>query len=342
MKEIYLLTDYGFRFGTKWKASPYRSGYDKQLIIELFAIHGFKANFIRPEEVEITSQNWTDKVVLYTSSEEKGLRHKEFLLDLVWGLQCAGATVIPGLELLRAHENKVFMETLRKTLKNEAVFPVQSRVFGSLDELQRVVETLKFPIVLKSSSGSMSRGVFLCTSKNELLKNANKLSSSAGLKHKIREFLRTKKHKGYLPESANTNKFIVQDFLPGLKNDWKVLIYGSSIFVLTRNIKPGDFRASGSGFNYASGSKAEFPTEFLPIIYQFYKELNTPHLSLDVSNFNGKPVIFEFQGLFFGTSTQYKSDDFYQLDNGEWTLQKNTFSQEEIYVKSIVEYISEA
>jgi len=43
------------------------------------------------------------------------------------------------------------------------------------------------------------------------------------------------------------SKFIVQEFIPDLSNDWKVLVFWDKYYVLRRKNRPNDFRASGSG-----------------------------------------------------------------------------------------------
>ena len=47
MKQIYLITDYQNRFGTKFTARPYRSGMDKEIIKREFTSLGYEAVFIK-------------------------------------------------------------------------------------------------------------------------------------------------------------------------------------------------------------------------------------------------------------------------------------------------------
>lgn len=45
-----------------------------------------------------------------------------------------------------------------------------------------------------------------------------------------------------------TKKYVYfQDFIPGNDFDTRVTIIGDRAFGFTRNVRPGDFRASGSG-----------------------------------------------------------------------------------------------
>lgn len=342
MKNIYLITDYKNFFGSKWKANPYRSGLDKEYMLKLFVNQGYNLVITPAALVDVSSDHWKDALVLYTSSEEPGLHYKSYLEDIILALELKGAKVIPKAKFLRAHENKVFMEQLRKIL-----IPTESRTidafsFGSSEELQRAIidKRIKLPTVIKTASGAMGKGVYLAKTENELLKIAKEISSTLDIKRSLKEKIRAQKHKGYLPESQHQKKFIIQPFIPNLTCDWKLLVYGNKIFILQRNIKGNDFRASGSGYNYKAGSESGFPFKYLDFIYDFFIKLAVPNLSVDFAYDGENPYIIEFQALYFGTSTQYRSKDYYELINDNWVLKENTVDQESIYVDSIVSYIA--
>ena len=74
-------------------------------------------------------------------------------------------------------------------------------------------------------------------------------------------------------------------------------------------------------------------------MYQFFLELKVPNLSIDFGFDGQEGFIFEYQALYFGTSTQFKSKDYYKRTDGKWAVQKNEFDQEEIFVNSIAEFI---
>lgn len=343
MTEIYLITDYKNNFGSKWKAQPYRSGYDKDVLKELFALKGYKIIIMSAFEVKFEKKIWENSWVIYTSLEEKGLHYKNFLFDVLKGIENLGGKLIPSLDFLQAHENKVFMEILRETKLPEKYKTLNSQLFGTLEDLKNALQKnqIKFPCVIKKSSGSMSRNVALAKNENELTAAAKKMSSTFNFKSKLKEIVRTKKYVGYQPESSFQNKFIIQPFVENLTCDWKVLIYANQIYTLKRNIKENDFKASGSGLNYTAGSESGFPIEYLDFVYEFFKLLSVPNLSVDFSLINNQPYIFEFQAISFGTSTQYKSKDFYEKTNELWELKKNKWSQEEVYVESIVSFIQQ-
>jgi hypothetical protein len=342
-REIFLLVDYKKRFGSKWLDEPYRSGLDKILLLKLFSENGFKLTILNFYDVNLKHSQWKDKIVVYTSSEDKGFYYKRYIEDVICALEKAGALTIPSYEMLRANNNKVFMELIRQFRVPEVLQTLDAISFGTYEELNEYLSSgkkLKFPIVLKSAEGAMSRGVYLAKDEHELLKFAKKVSNTSTLDGKFTEFLRKRKHKGYRPESQNQGKFILQPFVAGLKNDWKILIYGEKYYILNRSVKTNDFRASGSGVNYKSGTLAEFPLLQLDMVRDFFKTLNVPNLSVDFGFADGKGYIFEFQAIHFGTATHCWSKDYYEYKQNEWVVSTSDFSQEKVYVDSIVEYLA--
>ncbi|RLD52054.1 MAG: hypothetical protein DRJ05_17785, partial [Bacteroidetes bacterium] len=165
------------------------------------------------------------------------------------------------------------------------------------------------------------------------------ISYSGNLKVSVKEKIRIRKHTGYKPETKYQNKFIVQSFIPGLTNDWKVLVYGDHYYILKRGIKDNDFRASGSHYNYKAGSKSEFPLHMLDTIEKIYNMLEVPHLSLDFAYDGEKGYVHEFQAIYFGTSTLEFCDDYYIKKDGKWTTEPQQFDQEEEYVWGVVDFL---
>lgn len=339
--QLTLLTDYKGFFGSKWKSSPYRSGYDQKYLTSLFEKEGISIRFVPLNKVDHRDPSWKNAIVLYTSSEEIGMHYKQYVEDVVLGLEMAGARVIPAHALLRANNNKSFMEIYRDLHIPEDLRTIHSQHFGTLEELQLAINEnrITFPCVIKKSAGAMSRGVHLAHTPEELISKTKLISTSGLLKIKVKEKLRERKHPGYKPDSMYAEKFIIQPFVPGLKNDWKVIIYGDHFYVLKRHTKEGDFRASGSGHNYKAGSAAEFPLHMFDLVDAFYRKMNVPNFSIDFGFDGTHGYIFEYQGVYFGTSTTVRSSDFYIKRNGAWEIEQKTLDQEQEYVQSIVQFL---
>lgn len=342
MKRIFALTDYKDNFGSKWKAKPYRSGFDKLLLQEYFSKYGFETEFVQLKDAPAKKNNMKGELVIYTSSEETGLWYKSYIEDILLYLVQAGAEIIPHFSFLRANNNKVFMELLMAQTLGMDLIGKESNVYGTLEEVVLDISLNKvvFPCVIKSAAGSMSRGVRLVRTEKELIKTVKKISRSSKLIHELKELGREIKHPGYRRESKYQKKFIVQPFVPGLKNDWKILIYGDHYYILYRGIKERDFRASGSHFNYKAGAMSEFPIHVLDTVEQIYKKLDVPHLSLDFAYDGKRTYVHEIQAIYFGTSTLEFSEDYYVKKDGNWTTEKKEFDEEEEYVWGLVKYLN--
>jgi glutathione synthase/RimK-type ligase-like ATP-grasp enzyme len=333
-KTIYILVDYKGYFGSKFNSIPYRSGFDKSLLCTLFLKISYEVIYLPFSQIN-ENINLKNETVLYQSSEDIGYHYKSFIEDIVYSLELSGARIIPSYKYLKANNNKVFMELIRKNLGHEWNDSIDSKVFGSVEELYPFLSKLNFPVVIKTAEGAMSTGVFLAKNQKDLVKISKGISKSGYFFEDIKDFLRAIKHKGYIRESSNRNKFIIQQFIPNLKNDWKVLVYGDRYYILKRSIKENDFRASGSKYNYGFGSKSESPEGIFDFCKKIFIALDVPNASFDIA-FDGKLFyLIEFQTVLFGPATQLKSDCYFECINGNWISFPNIYNIEEINVYSI-------
>ena len=338
--KIFALTDYKDKFGSKHFDEPYRSGMDKDLLKKYFLTYGYKLEFENFAKVDLrNTEKYCNSLIIYTSSEDIGYHYKSYIEDVVFALELSGAQVIPTSQFLRANNNKVYMEFLRTILLKDYNF--YSNHYGSLKDVLRDSNNLKFPLVIKNAEGASGRGVFLVKSKNELIKKIKKFKDYKSLKADIKDFLRSYKHKGYKRESRYRNKFIIQPFIPNLKNDWKVYVFGDKLFVLNRPIQKGrGIIASGGGYdNYLYGAQASPPDGMLDYCYDVFKKLKVPNLSLDVAFDGSNFFLIEFQALYFGTAGIPYSKEYFQKKDNNWVLVKNDYNVESVYVESITKYI---
>ncbi len=342
MKKIFLLTDYKGFFGSKYTAKPYRSGYDRALLTTYFERIGLNAQFIAYSDV-FKQEMWDKQLVLYTSSEEVGFHYKEFIEDIVLELEKRGAIVIPGFDYLRAHNNKVYMELLLQRRLKPLISTNETKVYGSMEELNQDISVgaFRYPVVIKRATGAQSKGVFLAKDENELVKYAKMISRTKHVVSEFKEYIRVRKHQGYLPESKYQHKFIVQSFIPNLTNDWKILVYGDHYYILNRGIKKNDFRASGSHYNYKVGSESEFPIQRLNEVRAIYETLDVPHLSLDYAFDGVKGYVIEAQTVYFGTSILEMSNEYYTFKGDDWQVQSQYLDEEGEYVYAMAHYLKQ-
>lgn len=344
MKKIYILTDYHGYYGSKYNATPYRSGFNLDTLSDAFKSYGITVEYVPISLALQLDIDWREIPVLYTSSEEIGYNYKSFIEDVVLELERKGAFVVPKYQFLRANNNKVFMEFLRDELLGKELTGIKSYCFGTLEELLSAIPCIDmpYPCIVKKASGAMSSGVEMARSQAELIAKVKRLSRTRHIKYEIRDYIRSKRPslKGYDRESLHQGKFVVQNMVTGLDGDWKILVYNDQLYVLNRHIRPGDFRASGSHFNYKAGRDSDIPDKVLDVAQEIYRRLDVPYVSLDMA-FNGaRACLIEFQCLYFGTSTQEVfSHEYFIKENGKWTTAPKTQTIEELNAASVAAYL---
>lgn len=264
-----------------------------------------------------------------------GYHYKSYIEDLILGMEQVGVLVLPAYKYLRANNNKVFMEILRKQQLPREYF-MSRRLFGCFEELESVTRELRYPVVVKSAAGAGSTGVFIAGSKQELFAKAKRISQTRNIREELREIVRSYRHRGYIRESRFREKFIVQDFIPGLTNDWKVLVYYDKYYVLRRNNRPGDFKASGSGLFYF---EEVVDQDLLNAAQEICDCFQLPMMSLDLAKSGTDVYLIEIQFLYFGTSTLEKSPYYYIKEETSWKQVHAQSVLESEYARSITKHI---
>jgi len=335
MKLIYALYDYKQVFNSKIYSPIYREGMDKNKLIKYFLDYEYKLVFEPMHKAQ--SLEVRDIPVIYTSQEDSGYLYKNFIEDIILALENKGAITLPPFLYLRANNNKVFMEFLKNYILPPK-YHSHTMVFGCFEELMSDIDKIEFPCVIKTSEGATSRGVYKASNKEDLIRITKKISRSQNIKNEIKDKARALKYKGYIKESLYRKKFIVQDYIDNISNDWKVLVYYDKVFVLRRKNRPGDFRASGSGLFSFDNVVDEI---LLNNALEIRQILNLPMVSLDLAIKDNKIILFEFQAVYFGTTTLEKSPYYYLYENGVWNQYVGKSSLEETYTYSIVKYLDE-
>lgn len=278
--------------------------------------------------------------VIYPSSEDAGGYYKEFIEDVLLRLKIDGAVLLPRFECFRAHHNKVFMELYRTTFHDDCLKTIKSIHFYSCNDVKRILEkqSIEYPVVLKTATGSGSAGVALAKDFRELTKKVRTMGRIsfrnihftyyAQMKIYLAKLYRKFRGIDIVQKQPPREKMILQTFIPNLECDYKVLVFAEKYYILRRRVRNHDFRASGSG-------KLEFPSEMSEVEYQVldlarkaYQELDTPLLSVDIAHDGKICHMIEFQCLNFGPYTLQFSECYYQKVDGSW---------KEIRQKSILE-----
>jgi glutathione synthase/RimK-type ligase-like ATP-grasp enzyme len=154
----------------------------------------------------------------------------------------------------------------------------ESNMFYSYDAAACWFEnTAKYPVVAKLRNGSGSHNVKLLNSQKEALnycsnifgkgissspslifKSSSNFNSAKSLKvflsriKRIPEFLRTVRNSKQF--SKERGYVFVQEFIPNDGYDLKVVVVGNKLSYIARNVRKGDFRASGGGNLFVDNS----------------------------------------------------------------------------------------
>lgn len=334
--KIYFITDSQNFYGQKlypWESldidkiiSKLRSEYEVEHI-----------TFYDIVNSELTIEN---SIVIYTSSQQT--EYKEYIEDILIYLMQKGNELIPSLNVFKSHDNKGYQELHKKLL---GINSLSSLYLGHHKEMKN--NQLLDTNVLKSLDGFGSAGVSLVNSKKEIIEITTKKDCiiDKSLFKKIRTFI-AKPIKKYLFKKEIIEfqskdyfdyfkRFVIQEFIPNLTHDYKVLIFDKKYYVLKRYVREGDFKASGSG-NFAF-EKVE--NDLLDYANALFEKFNEPMIAFDICFDGNTYYLIEFQGIHFGPYTLMNSEGYYIKDNNAWTYINVESDLDEETGRSLLSYL---
>jgi glutathione synthase/RimK-type ligase-like ATP-grasp enzyme len=334
MRDIYILIDYRsqFYFSTRHRGAS----FNLNILSEHFLKAGLKPIVKEFREIDFQRDNFKGELIVYQSSEDPQLFYKDYIEDILLGLQAQGAILIPDFYKFRAHHNKVFMEILRDLNPLLSIKNIKSKSYGTYEDFYKEHQAWDNKIIVKPASGTRSRGVKLLESLREKIEYPKKISRSFTFDNFRRAITKFFTGNVYVKTSNNRKKFVVQSFIPGLNGDYRILIYNKKFYVLFRYVRPEDFRASGSG-NFFFPSL--LPPGLLDYAADIFKAFDNPFLSLDVGYKDGKFYLFEFQFLCLGQYALEKSHWYFMKNNEGWKQVWENPDLEREFANSIGEYI---
>lgn len=282
-----------------------------------FLEEGFNINYI--SITDISNINFdNDDILIYTSFFQEEIR--SYLKDVLFYVKDK-CLIVPPYDILLAHENKGFQEIVRRE-KN--INTLGSAYLFDVDQLE-----CKFPYVFKTVDGSGSKGVELVNNVKDIKnirKNYFNISPPRKIKNIIRLYqLPSENYKLYQYYYKPFKRFITQDFIENLTCDYRVLVIGDRFYAMRRDVRDGDFRASGSKkFHYD-----EVPCEVLDYAKKVFEKLNSPYISMDLVYKEKDVYLIEYQGTNFGSSVLRNSQGYYEFNNNQWFFKKALSKHEE-------------
>jgi glutathione synthase/RimK-type ligase-like ATP-grasp enzyme len=350
MKKLIILTDEDSTFLISRVDLKNYTTMDIDLIRNYFISNNFTVNVFKFSELDL-SADYNGIYILYQTSELPGSFYKRYIEDLICFLERQGAIALPKYEYLKAHHNKIYMELLRSKFSDEALKTIKTVCYGSWVDAKNF--DFRSPVVIKQASSSGSAGVYLARTRSEyvrLIKKAGKLIIGSNLadyfinycktavKNLIKYLYPSKSRYLQLDTTPISNSLVIQDFIEGLKGDYKVLIYGEKYYTMFRKNRSNDFRASGSGEFFTVDDK-ELEGLFT-FARKIVSEIDFPIFGIDVG-FDGKKYhLIEYQMLGMGTSALQRSQFWHEFHDGKWVRYEGKSILEVELARAICDFIS--
>lgn len=284
--------------------------------------------------ISYLSKNESIKGVFFYYASSQYPIYKSFIQDVLVQITLRGGILLPELRHFIAHENKNFqeLEKIRLGIKSPYGIPV-----GTYEEGVEILSTVSYPTVIKKSTGFRSRNVRLAHNPAEGKKILSKLLEynfkfdTDSLYYLYRR-LKNKKH-----YPKRFGKVIIQEFIPDLTHDWKILVVGNRVIGGKRYVRKNDFRASGSKLYEMDEDP---PNNVLDFALKCKKLLKCPNVSMDISEHKGDLHLLEYQTMHFAILGG-DPDYYFELEGGIWKKVRIEHEMDHYIAIGIGEYIQD-
>lgn len=346
-KELYILTDGAGDFLVSMEDLVHFTSMDVPKMKALFEKNGFAVQVATFGELDL-AQDFRGKYVVYQTSEKRGPFYKHYVEDVVYFLERRGAILLPCFEHLKAHHNKGYMEMMRRDFKDPELKSLRAWCFGSAEEAVAGMPS-QFPVVLKQVAGSGSEGVYLARNEREYRQAAQAISHTAmgmnwrevareGLKQAIRTGLSPVLPKYRKTDPPLRQPVVVQEFVPNLAGDYKVVVFGDKYYILYRKNRDNDFRASGGGKLFVVPEAER--EGLLDFARKAVQEIDFPMLGLDIAFDGSRYHLFEFQMIHLGPYTMQAAEFWHEYRDGKWVQFNGKSDLEVEFCRSLCEHIA--
>ena len=289
-----------------------RSGSFSDRWLEYCQLHGIKHKIVNCYDNDIITQLNSVTHLLWpiTQDNPADIAHARKILK---SAERAGVKVFPNTDTCWHFDDKIAQKYLLEAM-NAPLVP--SYVFYDRQKAIEWMEHTSYPKVFKLKSGAGSANVRLVKNTNEAIKLCQQAFDRGFVsyhgyfgdaKTKFRkigtfpQFVdKLKRFPKYLLSSAITKQqmprergyIYFQDFMPGNQYDTRITVIGSRAFGFTRDVRPNDFRASGSGS--ISYDLKRIDLECVKIAFKVAEKIKSQSMAFDfIKDEIGKPKIVE-------------------------------------------------
>ena len=309
MKKIILLTNYK-------NIIPQRSHEIEGLKLDIIAAvlneHNFEVESMTFQEFVgfLSEHSSLESIYFYYASSQYAI-YKSFIQDILMQIPVRGGILVPDFRHFMAHENKSFqeLEKSRLNIKSPKGIPI-----GTYEEGLEILKHISYPTVIKKSTGFRSRNVRLAKNITEGKKILKDMLEN-NFKFDIDSlYLVYRKFKNKTEYPKKFGKVIIQEFIPNLTHDWKILVLGNICVGGKRFVRKNDFRASGSKLY---SLEQDPPDSILSFALSCKKQLKCPNVSLDICESDGTVCLLEYQTMHFSLLA-WKSVHYFEFIEGIW------------------------
>jgi glutathione synthase/RimK-type ligase-like ATP-grasp enzyme len=237
--------------------------------------------------------------------------------QLLCAVEAMGLSVFPNISTCWHYNDKIGQKYLLEAIGAPIV---PTHVFYSLSEALSWIENASFPKVFKLSKGAGSANVRLVHNVHEARRLTKQgmtrgFSPVSGYTQDAQKRFRIARRRGDLfsvlrrlpsalakiqqmkREVARERGYVYfQDFIPGNDFDTRITIIGNRAFAYIRNVRPRDFRASGSGdLNY---DVSQINMQCVRTAFEVAKKIGSQSLAFDFVLDENRPLILEVSYCF--------------------------------------------
>jgi glutathione synthase/RimK-type ligase-like ATP-grasp enzyme len=233
--------------------------------------------------------------------------------QVIKATEAMGIAVFPNTTTCWHYDDKVGQKYLLEAVGAPLV---PTYVFYDLSEALQWIDGTVFPKVFKLRTGAGSVNVRLVRHAQEARKLAKQAFTGgfqpvASYRQDVRRRFRTaRQRRNFLSAVKRLPKSLAhirqlkramrrergyvyfQDFIPDNQFDTRVTIIGNRAFAYTRNVRPGDFRASGSGDIVYDVQRIH--PQCIPIAFEVTRQVGSQSMAFDfVLAANQQPMLVE-------------------------------------------------
>lgn len=254
--------------------------------------------------------------VLYLPAGTVGPWSRSYVEDVILALELAGARPVPPYRFLRAQANRVFLDLMEPLAGPLAAQVLPGRAFGTLADLARSdYREWAYPKLLRRVDDSAADGQRLIRSADDLLGAAARLSFRGSAGAALRRLATRTLRPDNLPEGTYNRKLLVEDVLPGLDHDYRVLVFADRYYPLRRGLRPGASRADGSDWvEYPSVP----PVAVLDLARKLRRALGVPMAAFDIAPAAAGPLLTEAEFVGFDTRALDGAQGFFRREGDSW------------------------